>query len=836
MLGRTLWRKTVGAVGVLVLSVPVLAQQQYNSNDVTPLSAAAGKLTGATSGKQVGGGSDGHAYLLNGTALASVDLHPAGWINSMALSTDDTQQCGYAYSATTGGNHAALWWGSAATFVDLHSLYTWTYCTGNHNGQQVGFGERPVYFMTTQHALLWTGTASSVVDLHPAGYNYSKALGVHDGQQVGYASSLPYPTVTADSLGYHTTSHALLWSGTAASVVDLHPAGYDASEASATNGVQQGGWVYSAALVSQHAAVWSGTADSVVDLHPAGYTDSKVTGLSASKQVGEGWVGPAGLPGSVRHALVWQGTADSVVDLNQYLPAGYTHGVATGVDANGNVVGYAYNAPPSGTAMPADAIAVIFAPGPAAPDALSSIALDSSNVAPGAFVQGTVSIGAPAPAGGVAVSFLSTDANLIPAPFPVAIPEGQTSASFSFVTGGSTLQVPAAAKVYATDGTVRKVANLTITPVVNLASVTINPVEGGFATSGSVTLSIPAQLGGATVSLASGDPTLATAPASITIPQGSSQGAFTISTSPVPVATAVPVMATFNGQTVSAPLNLSQAPVVAVASVTIPPVVGGQPTTGTLTLTNFPREAGGAVVTLTSGDAAVLQVPATVTVPQFGFSVTFPITTVVVPGQKGVSVKATYNNSTITTTVSVAPIPTITITQAEYVIDLKLFKVAATTSFANSVLTFGTDPLSAPLGTMQFELGSFRGSMILDTAPTYATVWNSNGGMATLLVTQKLSTAATGGGGGGATGGGGGGATGGGGTTGTFKLTVSKTGKGTVTASPAAASYAAGTVVTLTATPDPGAPWIGWGGACSGTAATCTLTMNANLSVVANFK
>ena len=283
-------------------------------------------------------------------------------------------------------------------------------------------------------------------------------------------------------------------------------------------------------------------------------------------------------------------------------------------------------------------------------------------------------------------------------------------------------------------------------------------------------------------------------------------------------------------------MNLSQAPVVAVASVTIPPVVGGQPTTGTLTLTNFPRGAGGAVVTLTSGDAAVLQVPATVTVPQFGFSVTFPITTVVVPGQKGVSVKATYNNSTITTTVSVAPIPTITITQAEYVIDLKLFKVAATTSFANSVLTFGTDPLSAPLGTMQFELGSFRGSMILDTAPTYATVWNSNGGMATLLVTQKLSTAATGGGGGGATGGGGGGATGGGGTTGTFKLTVSKTGKGTVTASPAAASYAAGTVVTLTATPDPGAPWIGWGGACSGTAATCTLTMNANLSVVANFK
>ena len=70
----------------------------------------------------------------------------------------------------------------------------------------------------------------------------------------------------------------------------------------------------------------------------------------------------------------------------------------------------------------------------------------------------------------------------------------------------------------------------------------------------------------------------------------------------------------------------------------------------------------------------------------------------------------------------------------------------------------------------------------------------------------------------------------------TYKISISNNGKGTVTANPAAASYAPGTVVTLTATPDAGSPWIGWGGACSGTATTCTLTMNANLSVTANFR
>jgi hypothetical protein len=81
----------------------------------------------------------------------------------------------------------------------------------------------------------------------------------------------------------------------------------------------------------------------------------------------------------------------------------------------------------------------------------------------------------------------------------------------------------------------------------------------------------------------------------------------------------------------------------------------------------------------------------------------------------------------------------------------------------------------------------------------------------------------------------GGGGGGGGGTTG-FRISINKNGKGTVTTNPTASSFANGTVVTLTATPDAGQPWVGWGGACSGTATTCTLTMNADKSVTANFR
>jgi len=70
----------------------------------------------------------------------------------------------------------------------------------------------------------------------------------------------------------------------------------------------------------------------------------------------------------------------------------------------------------------------------------------------------------------------------------------------------------------------------------------------------------------------------------------------------------------------------------------------------------------------------------------------------------------------------------------------------------------------------------------------------------------------------------------------TFKISVSKNGKGTVTTSPTGTSFLIGTVVTLRATPDPGQPWVGWGGACSGTATTCSLTMNSDKSVTANFR
>ncbi len=76
-----------------------------------------------------------------------------------------------------------------------------------------------------------------------------------------------------------------------------------------------------------------------------------------------------------------------------------------------------------------------------------------------------------------------------------------------------------------------------------------------------------------------------------------------------------------------------------------------------------------------------------------------------------------------------------------------------------------------------------------------------------------------------------------------FTLQIGRSNTGTVTSDVAgincgnacSAKFNAGTAVTLTATPPAGKSFVSWGGACTGTANTCALAINGNLSAQANF-
>jgi hypothetical protein len=180
------------------------------------------------------------------------------------------------------------------------------------------------------HALLWSGTAESCIDLNPSGFGNSYAYGVSGSQQVGGGRG--------DATG--DWDHALLWSGTAGSYVDLNPTGFTWSVATGVSDGHQvgygGGWLWG------HALLWSGTADSYVDLNPpSGFVESVAYSVSGGQQVGYG-VGTA--TGNCEHALVWSGTPESYVDLHDFLPPGYIYSYAYGIDSAGNVVGAAAQA------------------------------------------------------------------------------------------------------------------------------------------------------------------------------------------------------------------------------------------------------------------------------------------------------------------------------------------------------------------------------------------------------------------------------------------------------------------------------------------------------------
>lgn len=97
----------------------------------------------------------------------------------------------------------------------------------------------------------------------------------------------------------------------------------------------------------------------------------------------------------------------------------------------------------------------------------------------------------------------------------------------------------------------------------SLASLTLNPttVTGGQTSTGTLTLTNPAPLNGATVNLSSGDTNVATVPASITIPQGATTGTFTVSTTSRLTDTAVNITASRTGETrVASLIVLAEAP------------------------------------------------------------------------------------------------------------------------------------------------------------------------------------------------------------------------------------------------------------------------------------
>lgn len=316
---------------VCALLPATLASGQWQFSRLRPNPYHLGSSANGADGQQVVGflhTSSGtpaeRAVIWEGPAQPVRSLHPTGHYRSVLTAADNGVQVGWSVTPSL-VIAAGIWNGTAGSWVNLSSGYWSGRANAVRDGQQGGY----VQVGSTFHACIWFGSAASIVDLHPAGSFESVVVGVGGGQQVGYTrqSSSSSP------------QRAAMWSGSAASYVDLHPVGSSSSWAWSIFGGQQGG-SFTLPGGTQHAALWTGSAESVVDLNPALATESVVTGMDVGVQVGHARVG------GVWRAGIWNGTADSWFDLSSVLPSDYGDSFVNSVRIEGEsvtVVGRAFH-------------------------------------------------------------------------------------------------------------------------------------------------------------------------------------------------------------------------------------------------------------------------------------------------------------------------------------------------------------------------------------------------------------------------------------------------------------------------------------------------------------
>lgn len=177
----------------------------------------------------------------------------------------------------------------------------------------VQVGDQQQATMKDFDAMVWTGTAASGVDLTPtdlSGFTNTTAHGIGGTEIVGYGGG----SATDGPYAYD----ALLWSnGTPQSAVNLNPTqlGFTASQAIATDGNYQVGIAApqygDLTSVDSQAMLWHGSAQSAINLTPANCIGATALGVADGQEVGQCYTIHLN-----QDAVLWEGSASTAVDLS----------------------------------------------------------------------------------------------------------------------------------------------------------------------------------------------------------------------------------------------------------------------------------------------------------------------------------------------------------------------------------------------------------------------------------------------------------------------------------------------------------------------------------------
>jgi hypothetical protein len=160
----------------------------------------------------------------------------------------------------------------------------------------------------------------------------------------------------------------------------------------------------------------------------------------------------------------------------------------------------------------------------------SGVSISPSIASAGSTATGTVTLNAVTPLA-FTVNLSSQYPNLVGVPATLTIPANASSATFQITTKAATGVGAYAAWIKASDAVASRQATITVeTPHVILLSLNPATVAGGSAATGLLYLNVPAPAGGLVVNLSSQYPNLVGVPASVTIPAGSTDATFAITT------------------------------------------------------------------------------------------------------------------------------------------------------------------------------------------------------------------------------------------------------------------------------------------------------------------
>jgi hypothetical protein len=263
-------------------------------------------------------------------------------------------------------------------------------------------------------------------------------------------------------------------------------------------------------------------------------------------------------------------------------------------------------------------------------------------------------------------------------------------------------------------------------PGVGSLTVAIDPASNGQQQTVSVQLTGPAPAGGAVVSLSSSDPTAAPVPASMTIAAGFAFDQFRFQIGPVNAPTLVTLTATLNGS--SAAVSFTVQPP-ALQSLTIAPsTITGGATPGLIVMLTGQAPAGGAIVSLSSSDPTLVQVPSNVTVAPGSPSATINVPTGPVTANTTVTISASLNGTALQTQLTLTPqqppasltlSPTSTSGTAGSSGTVRLATAAATDTYL--FLSSSNPALVGLPPFVQVPQGAFAGGFLISTSPVTAT-------------------------------------------------------------------------------------------------------------------